>query len=627
MKKTIGIFAHVDAGKTTFSEQLLYHHEIIRKKGRVDTKDAFLDGHEIEKRRGITIFSEQAYFQYESDLYYLIDTPGHMDFSAEMERTIKIMDYAIILVSGIDGVQSHTETVYELLKKVGIPIFFFVNKLDVSHADYPLALKSIQDMSPCAVDFMEDYYESASEHDEMLMHLFFENKFNEDFHKRLKEVILSQKIMPVFGGSALQDQNISEFFKKFHGLTTTKYSDGELSGFVYKVRYDSKNLKQCFIKITEGQLKVRDYILEDKITEIRRYQGFKYESIQEAHAGDVVAIIGSQMKVGDVFGKTSSYHYEMMPTMASKVFMNDKIPLQELYKTLLILEEEDPALQVLFVEDQKELQISIMGEIQLEILKEVIQNRFSMDVSFLPPTVIYKETIGNTIIGYGHFEPLKHYAEVHLKLEPNDKGGFIFESACSTDDLNYGQQNLVKHHLFEKPHRGILTGSHLTDIKITLLRGRSHNKHTSGGDFREATIRALRQGLEQADNQLLEPYYEMVITVPLSEMGKVLQDVQVLKGICVEQKDNHDKVKLKIEGPVSTFHDYPKTLLSQTHGLGRIRMKVIGYKPCHNTQEVIEAIGYDKITDTAYPSSSIFCSKGKGYSVSWQEAKDHMHCL
>lgn len=627
MNKTIGIFAHVDAGKTTFSEQILYHHHVIRKKGRVDTKDAFLDGHDIEKRRGITIFSEQAHFSYDGVHYDLIDTPGHMDFSAEMERAIKVLDYAIIIISGIDGIQSHTETVYELLKEAKVPIFFFVNKLDVDHGDYTKAFEDIRSMCSQAVDFREDYYEEVASHDEDLMTLFFDETFDHNFQDRLIQVIKEQKVMPVMGGSALRDENVKDFFELFHGLTTTQYKEGPLSAYVYKVKYDDKKQKQCFIKISQGSLKVRDFILEDKVTEIRKYQGHKYESLQEAKAGELVAIIGCDLKVGQVIGQEVHYDFKMMPTMKSKIICDSGLALKDLYQALLMLEAEDPTLQVIYSEDTKDIHIGIMGQIQLEILKEILLERFNYSVDFEAPNVIYKETIEGSVIGYGHFEPLKHYAEVHLKLQGQSKQGMTFENKCSTDHLTVGNQNLVKHHIFEKKHRGILTGSELTDIKVTLLTGASHNKHTSGGDFREATIRALRQGLEQAKNVLLEPYYEMKITVPVADMGKILSDIQLRHGSCISQMDYHDKVIISAQGPVSTFYDYPQDLLSQTHGMGRIRMRVLDYRPCHNTEEVIEKIGYDKVTDTSYPSSSVFCSKGKGYTVSWQEAKDHMHCL
>jgi len=629
MKKTIGIFAHVDAGKTTFSEQLLFHTDMIRTVGRVDHKNTLLDTHDIEKKRGITIFSDQAYFKYKEDDYYLIDTPGHVDFSAEMERSIGIIDYAVVIISAIDGIQSHTETVYELLEKANKPILFFINKVDASHADVSQVLTELDHTFGNCVYFDQKLpYEALAEYSEVLMEAFFEERFDETLYiSEAKREVKNCQLRPVLSGSALKDTGIDYFLEMLHQLTETCYPKETLSGMVYKIKYDNK-LRQTFIKLNSGVLSVRDMLGEEKVTEIRRYFGTKYETVQTVYAGDVCAVIGVQnLKVGDTFGTEETISFEMHPTLKTKVDFDKSMNPKDVFRDMKILEEEDPSLLVEY-SSKKEITLGIMGTIQLEILEEVIPERFGYQVTFEDPKIIYKETIKNTVLGCGHFEPLKHYAEVILKLEPNQNGdGITFESKCSTDDLHIGHQNLVKHHVFEKVHRGILTGSEITDIKVTLTTGRGHNKHTSGGDFREATIRALRQGLEQAENVLLEPIYQAIIKIPFTDMGKVMTDITKLHGTAEPPIQEGEFVVIKAFVPVATFKDYNIRLSNITSGRGRLRLKVIGYDVCHNPDEVIEMIAYDKITDDEYPSSSIFCTKGKGYTVLWDVAKDHMHCI
>jgi len=626
MKKTIGIFAHVDAGKTTFSEQLLYHTGMIRSIGRVDHQNASLDHHDIEKKRGITIFSDQAYFNCMNDMYYLIDTPGHVDFSSEMERAINILDYAIIIISGIDGIQGHTETVYELLNKAQVPVMFFINKLDAAHADKDKVINELKENFIKVLEFDDIPFEGLADYSENLMEMFFDDNLDESvFLDEAKKLLKSNAIHPVMTGSALKDQGIDEFLCRLSQLTETDYSDNEPGGVVYKVKYE-KGIRQTYIKLTSGTLKVRDSIGEEKITDIKKCFGTKFESVGHIEAGDVAVFYGLSLKVGDTFGDAKSIDFEMQPTLTTTISFDPSINPKDVYRDMKILEDEDPSLMVSY-SSKKEITLGIMGLIQLEILKEVIPSRFDYQVEFLEPQIIYKESISNTVIGCGHFEPLKHYAEVILKIEKGPLGsGIVFVNECSTDDMSVGHQNLVKHHIFEKPHRGILTGSEITDIKVTLMTGRAHNKHTSGGDFREATIRALRQGLEQADNLILEPIYEAVIRVPFTDMGKVLTDITTSHG-SAETRQDGDDIIITARVPVYTFKDYNTRLLSITSGHGRMRLKVVGYDVCHNQNEVIESIAYDKITDDAYPSSSIFCSKGKGYTVPWHEAKDHMHTI
>lgn len=629
MKKTIGIFAHVDAGKTTFSEQLLFHTHMIRSVGRVDHKNTSLDSHDIEKRRGITIFSDQAHFKFKNDDYYLIDTPGHVDFSAEMERSIEIIDYAVIVISAIDGIQSHTETVYELLEKYNKPILFFINKTDAAHADVHAVFEALNMTFKNCVLFENDLpYEALADHSDNLMTSFFDDNFDENlFIDTSKDLIKNGELRPVFLGSALKDIGIDYFLDYLDKLTYTHYENTERSGIVYKIKYDQK-LKQTFIKLNAGKLSVRDHIGEEKITEIRRYFGTKYESIPEMVAGDVCAVIGiHNLSVGEGIGSAASLEYNIQPTLKTKVTFDNKINPKDVYRDMKQLEEEDPSLLLSF-SIKKEITLGIMGNIQLEILDEIIKERFGYKITFEEPQIIYKETIRNTVLGCGHFEPLRHYAEVILQMEPNGIGtGITFESVCSTDHLNIGHQNLVKHHVFEKPHRGILTGSNITDLHIKLLTGRGHNQYTAGGDFREATIRALRHGLEHAENVLLEPMYQAIIKVPYTDMGKVMTDITTLHGQAQPPIQEGDYVIIHARVPVYTFKDYNKRLSNMTSGRGRLRLKVIGYDVCHNPSEVIESINYDKIRDDDYPAGSIFCSKGKGHTIPWQESRDHMHCL
>jgi small GTP-binding protein len=626
MKKTIGIFAHVDAGKTTFSEQLLYHTGMIRQVGRVDHKTALLDTHEIEKKRGITVFSDQAYFSYKEDEYYLIDTPGHVDFSPEMERTIAILDYAIVIISGFNGVQSHTETVCELLIQAKVPVMFFINKMDAQHADKSRTMQSLKKHFGSPIDFDTLDYESLAECSEALMEAYFEDRLEEDlFMDEARTLFKRGMIHPVLSGSALKDQGIDRLLERLHQLTVVDYRIEGLSGCVYKVSVD-QGIRYTFIKLTSGMVRVRDVIGEDKVTGIKKVFGRKLESMPQMVAGDVAALTGLSLKVGDTFGTNQRFHYSVVPTLRTKLMFDHVHNLKDVYRDMKILEEEDPALMVTY-SPKKEITLGVMGTIQLEILEELIPARFGYRVSFEDPQILYKETIDDEVVGCGHFEPLKHYAEVILKIRSGKRGsGIIFYNECSADALTTGNQNLIRHHVFEKAHRGILTGSELTDLEITLVTGRAHNKHTEGGDFREATIRALRQGLEQAKNILLEPMYEAVIKVPFTDMGKVLADVTALHGTAETMQDGNDVI-ITAKVPVYTFKDYQLRLMNSTRGRGCMKVKVIDYEPCHNPDDVIEQIGYDKVTDNEYPSSSVFCSKGKGYAVSWNDAEEHMHCL
>jgi ribosomal protection tetracycline resistance protein len=649
MNKTIGIFAHVDAGKTTFSEQLLFHTKSIKQRGRVDHKDAFLDSHEIEKQRGITVFADQGMFTYGESNYYVIDTPGHIDFSPEMERAIQILDYAIIIISAVEGIEGHTETVWELLRKHHIPTFFFINKVDRVGSDVNRSIEEIKlnftaDVCEFSesiedVEMDENMVEFMAERNEFLLNFYMEHGYQKDLWlKTMKEMIIDNKIFPCSSGSALQDIGIEGFLKNLDQLTDTNYDKNEpFSGRVYKIRHDENGTRITFIKAISGKLKVRDEIrygdennsLTEKVTQIREYSGSKFKTVNQVEAGELFAVIGLSMtSIGDGLGLLKEkVNFEMVPTLKSKVIFEPSVNIKEALQYFKMLDSEDPSLNVIWDETLQEIHVHIMGSIQLEVLEQLVLDRFQLTVSFEAPEIIYKETILNTVYGYGHFEPLGHYAEVHLKLESGKRNsGITFDNTCHADHLTVGNQNLIRHHLFEKEHHGLLTGSPITDIKVTLLTGRAHNQHTSGGDFREATIRALRQGLEKADNILLEPFYQYKIKVELDQMGRVLSDIQNAHGTFESPITEGNKAILSGTVPVATFMNYNSQLASFTQGRGVMQLVFAGYDRCHNEQEVINRIGYDKNVDPNCTSSSIFCSKGQGYTVKWNEVEVKMHC-
>ena len=647
MKKTFGIFAHVDAGKTTFSEQILYYTKSIRKKGRVDYKEAFLDSQKVEKERGITVFSDVGTFSYDGDTYYLIDTPGHIDFSPEMERTLSILDYAILVVSAVEGIQGHTETLWNLLKNRKIPTFIFINKIDRVGADVNKVYQQLkrrfsEDIcllsNNSLMNLSDEEIEFIAGKDEELLNLYFEDNYNNQLWiNKLKFLVKERQIFVASSGSALLDQGVREFLDIFNKLTMTNYELADIfTGKVFKIRYDEKGTRITYIKALSGLLKVKDELvynhngeeIREKVNEIRAYNGVKYEIKDVVSAGDVFAVTGiSNMKAGMGIGIEDSTE-EMIPTLTAKVLYDSTVNIKEVLKYLKILESEEKTLNVQYDEILKEMHINVMGKIQLEVLKEIIQERFNLNVEFDKPEILYKETIGNEVNGYGHFEPLRHYAEVHLKLLPGERGeGIVFENRCHNDYLTPGQQNLIKTHIFEKKHRGILTGSEIDDIKVILITGRAHIKHTEGGDFREATKRALRQGLDSAENILLEPYYNFKIEVDKQLLGRVLSDVQKMNGTFNEQQSVGDRVIITGRGPVATFMDYSLEFQALSKGKGGLSLMYGGYDVCHNAEEVIERIGYNKDADPEYTSSSIFCAKGVGYSVKGDEVVNYMHCL
>ena len=644
-KKIIGVFAHVDSGKTTFCEQVLYHTATIGKAGRVDQKTAFMDAANIEKTRGITVFTDQAILNYKKQEIFLLDTPGHVDFSAEMERTLTVIEYAILIISAVEGIESHTKTLWSLLVKRRIPTFIFINKMDREGSDINKVMDEIHRQFFVTPINLTDYslmdehvLELLVENDDEAIEAYF-NENRDDFFWRdtINKLHYEMKVVPVYYGSALNDEGIIESFDSMIEFNTYDIRDeipldGDFSAFAYKVKHDKSGLRWVYLKCLRGILKVKDAFEikghMNKVNQMKKIQGHELITIQVGYAGDLIAVAGlDHLKVGEGIGYQVQNLKELEPSLQVKLIYNDEIPDKKMLSFARILEDEDPALAVMWNQDSKEIVIKIMGLIQLEVLQYVIEERFGVKVSFSKPDIIYKETISNKVFAYGHFEPLRHYAEVHLKLEPNLRNaGITFENKSHTDNMTKGNTNLVKTHIFEKEHRGILGGYGLTDVHITLLTGRAHEKHTSGGDFREATIRALRQGLEQANNLLLEPIYEYILSGPREFLGRFMTDVQKASGSFEDPVIDGDFVTLKGKVPVSNFMDYSNFLAAYTSGRGSISLKASGYEICHNSEEVLDICGYEKERDLEYPSGSVFCKKGTSYAVPWDEAKMNMHC-
>ncbi|WP_039658496.1 elongation factor G [Clostridium tyrobutyricum] len=644
MNKTIGLFAHVDAGKTTFAEQILYNTKSIRTIGRVDHKDSFLDSNSIEKERGITVFSDQAVFQYNFSTYYLIDTPGHMDFSSEMERAIEILDYAILIISAADGIQSQTEIVWQLLRSHNIPTFFFINKMDREGADIQTVIKDIKSNLTediCFISkpikskkFDREIAEFIAERNDVLVEKYIEEDYEDDIWlSSFMKMIADNKVFPCMSGSALQNIGIDSFLENLDQLTFTRYNaKDKLSGFVYKIRHDEQRNKLAYIKILSGTLKIREEIAPgtEKISEMRIYNGMKFKNVDRAAAGQLIAVKGMPSAyigcgIGNFKGNIS---YKMIPTLKSKVLFDESLNSRDVLKYFNILEEEDPSLKVIWNEKLQEIQITIMGIIQIEVLKEFVHERFDMDVDFGPCEILYKETIMSSSYGCGHFEPLRHYAEVYLKLEPGQRNvGITFKSQCNVDTLGINYQKLIQKHIYAREHHGILTGSPVTDLNITLVDGRSHIKHTCGGDFREATFRAIRQGLENAQNILLEPFYRFNIKANVDYMGRILSDIQRLNGVFETPEISGNTVIIEGRGPVAALMNYSLELTSFTKGKGKISMVFDGYDICHNGEEIVKKIGYNKNSDIEYTSSSVFCSKGQPFLVEGKDVERYMHCL
>lgn len=631
MKKTvIGILAHVDSGKTTLSEALLYVSGTISSIGRVDHKNTFLDTNEIERDRGITIFSKQAELNLGETSVSLLDTPGHVDFSAEAERTLSVLDYAILVISGAEGVQSHTVTLWNMLSHYNIPTFLFVNKMDLAGADKEHVLNSLCEyFGDGCLDFSADFAESAAMLTQEMMDEYIENGKIEP--ETIKTAIAARQVFPCFFGSALKNEGVEEFAAALDRYTVARKYSSSFGARVYKISEDEKGRRLTHLKVTGGTLKLRAVILcngkNEKADEIRIYSGRKYKAVQEAEAGGVYAVTGlSETYAGQGLGLDSDLPSLITePVLTYTVILPEGVDIHTALSPLRKIEEEDPQMHVSADDGMKEIEIQVMGEIQLEVLKRIMSERFKLDISFGHGRIIYKETIANTVEGVGHFEPLRHYAEVHLLIEPAKRGsGLKLASNCPEDILGKNWQRLVLTHLAEKTHKGVLTGSPLTDVKITLVNGKAHVKHTEGGDFRQATYRAVRQGLMQAESILLEPWYSFTLEVPLSDTGKAMTDLEQIGAEFTPPEPNGDASIIRGSAPVSAVRDYHKKVVIYTHGLGRLTCSFSGYAPCKNADEVIKEKAYDPEADTSNTPDSVFCTHGSGYIVKWDEVFDKM---
>ncbi|MGN1205778.1 MAG: NYN domain-containing protein [Eubacterium sp.] len=629
----VGLLAHVDAGKTTLSEALLYESGAIRTRGRVDHKDAFLDTSPLERERGITIFSKQACFSYGNLQITMLDTPGHVDFSSEMERTLQVIDYAILIISGTDGVQGHTETVWKLLRKYRIPTFIFVNKMDLPGADKEVVLQELQKkLSLFCVDFSEKDEEILCENvamcEEALLEVYLEEG-TFDLQKEVIRLISGNLLYPCYFGSALQNEGVEEFLKGLERFTKEPERKKEFGGKIYKITREDAGQRLTHIKLTGGELKVREEIDGvGKVNEIRVYSGEKYTLQQSVKAGDICAIPGlTDTYAGQGIGSENDFcANQLAPVCNYQIMLPEGTDEAIAWKQLKQLEEEDPNLHLSWQAQTREIFIQPMGEVQLEVIKRMVAERYGMEIEFGSATILYQETIEDTVIGMGHFEPLRHYAEVHLKMEPLPRGsGLQFVAECSEDELDLNWQRLILTHLGEKEFVGVLTGSPITDIKITLVAGRAHLKHTEGGDFRQATYRAVRQGLRQAKSRLLEPMYQFRMEVPMEQIGRVMSDVGKMHGT-FRQQPHHGEISA-IEGtcPVATMAGYGTEFAAFTKGRGRMTLSFCGYEPCHNETEVVKKCKYDVDADVENTADSVFCAHGSGFVVPWNEVVKHVH--
>ena len=630
----MGILAHVDAGKTTLSEGMLYLSGTVRKLGRVDHKDAFLDTYSLERDRGITIFSKQAVFSLGNRRINLLDTPGHVDFSAEMERTLQVLDYAVLVISGADGVQGHTETLWKLLKLYEIPTFIFINKMDQPGTDRESLLTELKERldEGCIVFGKGKNVESLEEiamTDEAVLDYFMEHETvrNEDICRLIRE----RKIFPCYFGSALKLDGVQELLAGFEEYMKPFDGKKEFGARVFKISRDDKGERLTFLKVTGGKLVVKMPInKEEKINQIRIYSGAKYEAVNEVEAGGVCAVTGlSSSYIGQGLGVEKGTAAPFLePVLTYQMILPEGADTTKVLRELKQLEEEEPLLNIVWNPALEEIHVQLMGEVQTEILKTMIAERFHLDVEFGTGKIVYKETIKSPVVGVGHYEPLRHYAEVHLKMEPLEAGsGLIFDTDCSEDVLDRNWQRLILTHLQEREHPGVLTGAPITDMKITIVAGRAHLKHTEGGDFRQATYRAVRQGLKSAESVLLEPWYSFVLEVPSEQVGRAMSDIGQMNGSFEgpEAEDKQGMVRLTGTAPASEMRDYQREVWAYTKGRGRITLTLKGYEPCHNAEEVIEEIGYDSERDVDNPTGSVFCAHGAGFLVKWDEVPEYMH--
>lgn len=647
----IGIVAHVDAGKTTLSESMLYHAGAIRKLGRVDHKDAFLDTDQMERERGITIFSKQAVFRWKDRTITLLDTPGHVDFSAEMERVLQVLDCAVLVVSGADGVQGHTQTLWKLLKRYQIPTFLFVNKMDQEGTDGEKLLKELrkrfgENVVPF-VDIMtksdcpggkvylhtkesaveEVLEELAVCEDDMMEEYLEEGRISLD---KVQKAVADRQVFPCYFGSALHSQGVEELLDGLDLYIKDKTYPAEFGAKVYKITRDNQGNRLTYLKVTGGRLKVKDVVegLNEKINQIRIYSGEKFEAVQEVEAGRVCAVTGLEnTRPGQGIGAEEESELPVLePVLTYQILLPDDCDVHKMLLNLKILEEEEPELHIVWEEQTSEIHVQLMGDVQIEILQRMIKERFGVLVEFGEGSIVYKETITAPVEGVGHFEPLRHYAEVHLRLEPGERGsGMQFATECSEDILDRNWQRLVLTHLEEKEHKGVLTGSPITDMKITLTSGRAHQKHTEGGDFRQATYRAVRQGLKKADSILLEPYYEFRMELPSENVGRAMTDIQNMSGKFGTPMIEEETTVLTGSAPVSLMRGYQKEFTAYTGGRGRMAVSLKGYDICHNQEEVLAESTYDSEADLANPTGSVFCAHGAGFVVDWDEVEEYMH--
>ncbi len=633
----LGLVAHVDAGKTTLSEALLYTSGTRRTLGRVDHRDAFLDTHALERSRGITIFSKQARLELSRRSLTLVDTPGHVDFSAEAERTLPILDCAVLVISGTDGVQAHTVTLWKLLERYGVPTFLFINKMDLPGCHRQALMENLRrQLSRDCVDFSADadaVAEACALCDEALLENFLETGTVTEGN--IRGLISRRRVFPCCFGSALKLTGVAEFLQVLDTYAPDSPALPDFAARVYKISRDPQGNRLSWLKLTGGSLKVRTPISyvnqkgeqkEEKALQLRLYSADKFTAVEEAGAGQLLAVTGlSETYAGQALGaEPSGKPWALEPVMTYRVGLPASSDPALLLSKLRLLEEEDPQLHLLWQSDQ--IHVQIMGKVQLEVFRALVKERFGVEITLSDPRIFYKETIENTVEGVGHFEPLRHYAEVHLLLEPLPRGsGLVFDTVCPTDVLEIGYQNLILTHLEEKLHRGVLTGAPITDIKITLLIGKAHLKHTEGGDMRQATYRAVRQGLMQAKSRLLEPWYDFTLTLPTEMIGRAITDIRAMSGQMEPPEGDGSVSVLKGIVPASELKDYADTVAAYSQGRGRLQLALHGYEPCHDQEAVVAALGYDPEADLENTPDSVFCAKGAGFTVKWHQVKDYMH--
>lgn len=632
-----GILAHVDSGKTTLSEAMLYQAGQIRKLGRVDHQDTYLDTDSQEKDRGITIFSKQAELAYADMHIALLDTPGHVDFGTEMERTLQVLDYVVLVINGMDGVQSHTETLWKLLERYGIPVFIFVNKMDMTGYDRDYLMDNIRHrLSDGCVDFLcEDSGEQIAMCDEAMLEHFLETGANDE--QDVVNAIAGRKLFPCYFGSALKNEGVSELLDGMNRYVVEPVRGEEFGARVFKIGRDDKGERLTYMKVTGGVLKLKDVLTlrnsqgeesHEKVNQIRVYSGAKYDMVTQVPAGCVCAVPGLVNTYGrqGIGACLDGELPSLEPVLSYKVMYPTDVDAVTMVSKLRLLEEEDPQLQVQWNETAGEIYIKVMGQVQLEVVAQMVRDRFGIAITYGQGRISYKETIAAPVMGVGHFEPLRHYAEVHLLLEPMENGsGMCFDSICSEDVLDKNWQRLILTHLQEREFRGVLTGSPITDMKISIIAGRAHQKHTEGGDFRQATYRAVRQGLMMAESVLLEPVYAFKIEVPQEYAGRVLADIVKMSGTMDGQEISGETTVITGHAPVYTMREYYSELTAFSRGTGRLQVDIDGYQPCHNTEEVLAERHYDPELDRFNPSSSVFCAHGAGYLVDWYDVYENMH--